>query len=213
MAPDGPFLVWLHGLGDSGQGWAHLQRELNLPQVRYAFPTAPTNPVTCNGGYEMTSWMDLDDIPVTTSLPDDVAGLDASTKIVHAIIEREVANGTPSTSIVLGGFSQGAAMALLAGFSFPKPLGGIVAFSGWAAKKAEYNTIVAGGANAATPAFVGHGSFDEVVEPACGSEAAKLLEQHGNPNVTFNTYPMAHGAPCAEPTVRAASCVTLCHVD
>ena len=28
-------------------------------------PTAPTAPVTCNGGFSMTSWMDLDDIPVS----------------------------------------------------------------------------------------------------------------------------------------------------
>lgn len=53
-----PLIIWLHGLGDTGRGWAHLPRELRLgPQVSFSFPDAPQQPVTCNGGYVMTSWM------------------------------------------------------------------------------------------------------------------------------------------------------------
>lgn len=106
-------ILWLHGLGDSGAGWSHLKRELSLgDRVRYLHPDAPTSPVTCNGGYRMTSWMDLDTIPVSLSLPDDEEGLKASSAIIHALLDKEVAAGTPSTDIVVGGFSQGAAMAL-----------------------------------------------------------------------------------------------------
>ena len=108
-------VVWLHGLGDTGDGWRHLRGELGLSGPKYCFPDAPIQAVTCNGGMEMTSWMDLDDIPVTPSLPDDVEGLERSKKRIHAVLDEAVASGTPSTSIVLGGFSQGAAMALLAG--------------------------------------------------------------------------------------------------
>lgn len=61
-----PFILWLHGLGDSGEGWQHLPRELGLPRnVRSSFPTAPEQPVSCNGGFSMTSWMDLQSIPVS----------------------------------------------------------------------------------------------------------------------------------------------------
>ena len=45
-----PTIVWIHGLGDSGSGWAHIKSELRLPGVEYILPDAPSNPVTCNGG-------------------------------------------------------------------------------------------------------------------------------------------------------------------
>ena len=48
--PMAPTIVWIHGLGDSGSGWAHIKSELRLPGVEYILPDAPSNPVTCNGG-------------------------------------------------------------------------------------------------------------------------------------------------------------------
>ena len=70
-----PFILWLHGLGDTGRGWAHLGGELGMRNsVRYDFPTAPIQPVTCNGGMEMTSWMDLHAIPVEPDCYQDKEG-------------------------------------------------------------------------------------------------------------------------------------------
>jgi predicted esterase len=43
---------------------------------------------------------------------------------VHAILEREIAAGTPSENIIVGGFSQGGCLALRAALSFPKVRGG-----------------------------------------------------------------------------------------
>ena len=40
---------------------------------------------------------------------------------------------------------------------------------------------VSGGANKRTRAFVGHGTMDEVVLPACGEESKKNLEAAGVP--------------------------------
>jgi len=184
----------LVGLGDTGAGWEHLKSELGISGVNYLHPDAPTNPVSCNGGFKMTSWMDLDDIPVTLQLRDDEAGLKASSKIIHDLIDKAVAQGTPSTSIIVGGFSQGGAMALLAGYSYHQPLAGVVCFSGWPALKESLVERVKGSANAATPAFIGHGTADGVVLPECGARASELLKEVGVP-VTFNTYErMAHSS-------------------
>ena len=155
----------LVGLGDTGAGWEHLKSELSISGVNYLHPDAPTNPVSCNGGFKMTSWMDLDDIPVTLQLPDDEAGLKASSKIIHDLIDQAVAQGTPSTSIIVGGFSQGGAMALLAGYSYHQPLAGVVCFSGWPALKESLVERVKGSANSATPAFIGHGTADGLGRP------------------------------------------------
>ena len=71
-------VIWLHGLGDSGDGWSHLRRERGV-RAEWQFPTAPPQPVSCNGGHRMTSWMDLEEIPVThPERFDDAEGLQVS---------------------------------------------------------------------------------------------------------------------------------------
>ncbi|KUF86364.1 hypothetical protein AM588_10002053 [Phytophthora nicotianae] len=47
------------------------------------------------------------------------------------IIEKEVAAGIPLSRIVLGGFSQGAALSLFSGYQTKTVLGGIIAMSGY----------------------------------------------------------------------------------
>ncbi|EGR26901.1 phospholipase carboxylesterase family protein, putative [Ichthyophthirius multifiliis] len=51
-------IVWLHGLGDSALGFSDLflsqQHNLSNPQTKIVLLTAPTRPVTINGGMEMT---------------------------------------------------------------------------------------------------------------------------------------------------------------
>lgn len=190
-------IIWLHGLGDSGAGWHHLRNELGLRSVQYTFPDAPIQPVTCNGGMPMPSWMDLVKIPVEVQDPEDGPGLTASTATVHKIIDGVVEKGTPSDKIVLGGFSQGGGMALLAGYSYSKPLAGIVSFSGWAAQRDGFDKRVGEGANAKTPAFIGHGTMDEVVLPSCGEDSKNKLEALGVP-VSYSTYMMPHSAHPSE---------------
>jgi hypothetical protein len=46
-------VIWLHGLGDSGFGWAPVSDSLAMPWVKFLFPTAPVEPVTLNGGFEV----------------------------------------------------------------------------------------------------------------------------------------------------------------
>ena len=138
------------------------------------------------------------------------ASLLAQSKVlVHAAIDAVVASGTPSEKIVLGGFSQGGAMAIYAGYSYPKRLAGIVGFSGWAAGRSidgGFHDRVTGGQNSATPCFIGHGTEDEVVLPACGEDAKKRLEDAGVP-VNYSTYRMAHSS-CAfsQARLRAVTC-------
>ena len=51
-------VVFLHGLGDTPDGWFAQCRSFakTLPNTMFYFPIAPTSPVTCNGGYKMTSY-------------------------------------------------------------------------------------------------------------------------------------------------------------
>ena len=51
-------MVLLHGLGDTAHGWAPVADMLapRFPGTRFILPTAPSQPVTLNGGMVMPSW-------------------------------------------------------------------------------------------------------------------------------------------------------------
>lgn len=162
-------LIFLHGLGDEGASWAWLARQFARPGLRASFPDAPHTPVTLNNGRPMPAWFDLDDLPVTPRTPFDAPGFAASTAAVHALIDAEVARGVAANRIVLGGFSQGAALAAYAGLRYASPLGGLVLLSGWLAGGADdlpsaMPPAVAAAASAGQlRAFVGHGTRDDKV--------------------------------------------------
>ncbi len=46
-------VIWLHGLGADGNDFVPVVPELKLPNdfgIRFIFPNAPHQPVSCNGG-------------------------------------------------------------------------------------------------------------------------------------------------------------------
>ncbi|CAM8908075.1 unnamed protein product [Rhodiola kirilowii] len=67
-AEAGSFVIWLHGLGDSGPANEPIQNLFTASEfrdTRWSFPTAHSNPVTCNNGRVMPSWFDIHKFPVT----------------------------------------------------------------------------------------------------------------------------------------------------
>ena len=53
-------MIFMHGLGDTSQGWADMIENDVLPHFNYMkfiLPTANINPVTLNGGYRMTRFV------------------------------------------------------------------------------------------------------------------------------------------------------------
>jgi lysophospholipase-2 len=63
--------------------------------------------------------------------PEDEEGIRRATELVHSMIEQEINSGIASNRIVVGGFSQGGALALYSALLFPKPLAGVIALSCW----------------------------------------------------------------------------------
>jgi phospholipase/carboxylesterase len=190
-------VIWLHGLGADGSDFEPVVPELGLPDdlgVRFVFPHAPLQAVTCNNGYVMRAWYDILDIDGIERQVDE-AGILASTAAIRRLIERENQRGIASERIVLAGFSQGGALAYSAGLTHPERLAGIVALSAYlpapgllAAEQLE--------ANRQTPIFAGHGSEDDVVPPQLGINARDLLLKQGYA-LTWHSYPMPHSV-CLE---------------
>jgi len=193
-------IIWLHGLGDTGAGWASLPSAFagraGASAWRWQFPTAPTRAVTCSGGAHQTAWMDLDAIPVAAGARDDARGFAASAALVHKLIDAEVARGTPARDVFVGGFSQGAALALWAGTTYGAPLGGIVALSGWwPATLPPPSGPAARGARV----LLAHGRDDAVVEFACAGAARAALGKIGGARIESHAFDGGHEFDHAAP--------------
>ena len=129
----GASIIVLHGLGADGNDFVPIVQEMDLSAagpVRFVFPHAPTRPVTINGGYVMRAWYDILGADFTQRREDE-KGLRASQAEIEALIAKERDRGIPASRIVLAGFSQGSAMALLTGLRHGEKLAGIAGLSGY----------------------------------------------------------------------------------
>jgi phospholipase/carboxylesterase len=191
-APDAS-VIFLHGLGDDGHGWSEVVDALGLgPRraIRFLFPHAPVIPVTINNGYRMRAWYDIRDADLERRA--DLDGVRASQAHLERLIEQERARGIDDSRIVLGGFSQGGAIALYAGLRHPRRLAGIVALSTYLIDEAAL-AYEAASINRRIPVFMAHGTMDPVVRFAWGDASRKALAQGGWP-VEWESYAMEHSA-------------------
>ena len=189
-------VIVLHGLGDSGHGFAPVAEELDLSalgDVRFVLPHAPEQPVTINGGYVMRAWYDI--LGTDLARVEDEPGLRRSATEIEALIARENARGIASSRIVLMGFSQGCAMTLLTGLRHRERLAGLAGLSGYlplaattAAERSEANRDV--------PLFLAHGTQDPVVPYPRGVASREALAALGYA-IEWHEYPMPHSV-CAQ---------------
>jgi phospholipase/carboxylesterase len=114
---------------------------------------------------------------------------------VQALIDRERARGVAANRIVLGGFSQGCAMALLAGLRYPERLAGLVCMSGYL-PLAGSTAAERHDANALVPIFMAHGQRDGVIPIDRASASRDALAKLGY-SVQWHEYPMEHSV-CME---------------
>ncbi len=189
-------VLLMHGLGADGADFVPIAEQLELSAVgpvRFLFPNAPVMPVTINGGYSMPAWYDILGADLTQR--EDEAGLRKTQASINALIAAETARGIPASRIVIAGFSQGCAMALMTGLRYPERLAGIIGLSGYlplAGKLAAERSA----ANQGLPVFLGHGRRDGVVPLAAATATCDALTTLGYP-VDWHEYAMEHSV-CME---------------
>ncbi len=189
-------VIVLHGLGADGNDFVPVCEQLDLTAagaVRYVLPSAPERPVTLNGGYVMRAWYDI--LGLNGQGGEDEAGLRASQALVEALISRETSRGVPAERIVLAGFSQGCAMALMTGLRHPQRLAALVGLSGYlplAGTTAAERTPQ----NQSTPIFMAHGRHDPMIALPRAQATRDALQALGY-GVQWHEYPMAHSV-CLE---------------
>jgi phospholipase/carboxylesterase len=189
-------VIILHGLGADGTDFLPMCDQLDLAAigpVRYLLPRAPVRPVTINGGHRMRAWYDV--LGAQLDKREDETGLRATMHQVQQLIDREVARGVPARRIVLGGFSQGCAMTLLAGLRYPQRLAGLLGMSGYLPLAAS-TAADRHAANADVPVFLAHGQRDGVIGLDRAVASRDALAKLGY-RVDWHEYPMEHSV-CME---------------
>ena len=190
-------IIWLHGLGADGYDFAPVVEQMQpLPHIRFILPHAPRMPVTLNGGYVMPAWYDLYGRDLAAR--QDEAGMLGSKARIDELITHEVARGIPPERIMLAGFSQGGAIALLTGLLQPLRLAGIIALSTYL-PLADKLAAEATPASRQTPIFMAHGTWDDIIPLQTGDASRARLEVGGH-DVEWHEYAMPH-AVCAEEIV------------
>jgi lysophospholipase-2 len=199
-------VIFLHGLGDTGHGWSQMLQSIRQPHIKYICPTANAIPVTLNMGMRMPSWFDIRGLSPDSS--EDEQGIKAAAEQLESLISEEEKLGVPRNRIIVGGFSQGGAVALYSAFSSPKPpLGGVVAMSSWLPLSKSFPAALKG--NQQTPVLQCHGQADSMVAFSFGQMTSQLLQAF-NKNVEFKAYPdMDHGS-CEEELQEVKQFISKC---
>ncbi|KIJ69850.1 hypothetical protein HYDPIDRAFT_79026 [Hydnomerulius pinastri MD-312] len=195
-------VIFLHGLGDSGKGWLGIINEFKdqLPHIKWLLPNAPSRRITANWDAMFPAWFDLPSWDLGDTNEDRV-GMFESARTIDKHIQDEVDAGIPVERVVLGGFSQGGAMSILAaltargeeGVAGGKEgwkLGGVAILSGWMLLQDEFPKMVSPHL-ATTPVLMCHGTVDNVVPYSLGQKAAtKLTTQFNMPSLENLTLAM-----------------------
>jgi len=183
-------VVFLHGLGANGYDFEPIARQLMpvLP-LRWVLPSAPSISVTLNGGVEMPAWYDITDLTKADGVDwDSVAH---SRQYVRNLLKIERTRA-PDLPLILGGFSQGGAVSLNAGFDSPARLKGIIALSAYLIAKEGESGLPSGlDAKNAPPVFMGHGEWDDVLPIELAERSMTIMRDAGIAT-EWHTYPMPH---------------------
>jgi phospholipase/carboxylesterase len=178
-----PLLLLLHGYGSNEHDLIGLAPSLD-PRLLILSPRAPW--VVMPGGF---AWFDLDFTPggLVINTAQVLASRD---RIGQFMADAVAAFGADPQHVYLGGFSQGAILALALALRRPATVAGVLAMSGMAppALAAE---MAPAEALRGLPVLMQHGIYDPVI-PVAAARAGRDLLARLPLDLTYREYPMGH---------------------
>ncbi|MEM6603646.1 MAG: dienelactone hydrolase family protein [Pseudomonadota bacterium] len=170
--------IFMHGYGSDGQDMAGLSAYFDqvLTDTVWLCPNAPG--MTPMGGYQ---WFPLSDI----SQRELDNGAAHAAPWLHAFIDKALAfYNIPAENLILGGFSQGAMMAMHVAFRRKVAPMAVLAFSGALTSEALLETEII----SRPKTFICHGENDDVVYASYAKRADTVLKSLNVP-VETHIYP------------------------
>ena len=167
---DGPAVVLLHGFGAPGRDLVGLWRVLRVPpETRFVFPEAPLE--LAMGFGDSRAWWMIDmaalERAMATGEPRDMTeqvpeGMGVARARVDAMLDEMTAKlAVPEGRLVLGGFSQGAMLALDSALRSDRALAGLVLLSSTLLCEEEWAALMP--ARAGLPVLQTHGRRDPLL--------------------------------------------------
>jgi phospholipase/carboxylesterase len=193
-------VVLLHGWGASGEDLVPLGEALAAPGRLLVFPEAPLA-----GPWGGRAWWHLDlvaleaarasgqDRDLRATVP---VGLPAARASILALLdELEQRTRLPRSAVILGGFSQGAMLAVDAALASQPHPGALVVLSGTLVAEAEWTAALAA-ARPPIPVFMSHGRVDPVLPFRLAEALRERVAAAGHP-VTWVPFGGGHEIPRA----------------
>ncbi|KAK6863382.1 Acyl-protein thioesterase 1 [Candida tropicalis] len=136
----------------------------------------------------MPAWFDIYELG-NPNAKQDIEGFFKSCDILKNLVKQQIEEfKIPPEKIIIGGFSQGAAISLATLATMETKIGGCVALSGFCALRKEVESKLSS-ANLDTPIFQGHGTADPVINYQYGKKTSEFFKELGFKNLDFQTYP------------------------
>lgn len=195
-------VVLLHGFGAPGDDLVALARYLDVPRTRFVFPEAP---IELGGLYgDARAWWRLDLARLEEELRRGTAR-DRRDEVPDGLVEARAhleallaALAVPAGQLVLGGFSQGAMLALDVALHQATPPAGLVLMSGTLLAQAVWGPRMP--TLAGVPVLLSHGRSDGLL-PFAIAEA--LREQLTAAGAAVTWVPFAGGHEIPPPVLTA----------
>ena len=178
---DYPIIVLMHGFGASSKDLAPLASAIDSRGYIYAFPQAPIEMRMGLGGVGY-AWAPISGEGIDQSINN-------SKNLIKKFLDELVKlYGNENTKLVLGGFSQGAMMALEVGLTLPDQICGLISCSGWIHSP---QLDIEPDPNNKQDIYLAHGSLDDIVPIQKSIEAMEKLSSMGY-LTEFHEYDIAH---------------------
>lgn len=207
-------VVVCHGFGAPGDDLVPLGSELGragpklAQSVRFIFPQAPLSLESLGWGDARAWWMiDMMKLQLaqqTGQLRDlrserPVGMPEARNQLVQLLTELQAETGVPWSKFVLGGFSQGAMIAVETLRHLPQQIGGAILFSGTLINETEWREPAP--PLRGLPVMQSHGRSDVILPYSLSLELKALLEEQGA-QVQFVEFAGGHAIP--QPALKSA---------
>ncbi len=198
---EGPLVVLLHGFGAPGDDLVALWRYLKVPSdVRFLFPAASIKLDTGFGDARAWWMLDMERITqaraqgkweeLSQEVPRGLAPARSQMQEVLALATQSLS--VPSTSLVLGGFSQGAMLSTDLMLHSDISLAGLVLLSGTLIAKQEWLTRLPN--HQGLPVFQSHGINDPILAFSMAQQLRDHIQTAGLP-IRWVEFPGGHEIP------------------
>jgi phospholipase/carboxylesterase len=172
-------LVFMHGLGDSMDGWSFLPELMDLDWLEIVLVQAP---IPYGPGW---SWYELDaSLRTTAKTRTDIVQNRAKIVALLAHLELDL------SKTILGGFSQGAVMTLEVGLRSDQAFAGLLPVSGYVPLLEDFPAAF-GAAISRQRILATHGHWDQVIPHGLAEAQMTEIIQRGAP-LEFESFDKAH---------------------